>query len=86
MADESSNARLRVHVHPASGPETFPEVELEGNAEGLIWLAEKLLRMAHAEQEMHTHLDNETNGPTYHSPDGWWLTIGRVDKRRRGKS
>lgn len=79
-ADEYS--RIVVSVRQGTGSDTFPEVELEGNRNGLIWLAEQILRVAHADRESHTHLDMEANAPVYLSPDGWWLTISRTDRLR----
>jgi len=75
--------RVVVSVRPAAGPKTVPEVEVEGTREGLLWLAEKIAAVAHAEPEQHTHLDAEACGPTYASPDGWWLTISRSERLRR---
>jgi hypothetical protein len=80
MAEEQDTARLAVTVRPASGPDTFPEVELTGTRAGLLWLAEQILRVAHADQGMHTHLDAEACSPVYLSPDGWWLTIERNER------
>jgi hypothetical protein len=78
-------ARLVVYVRPASGPDTFPEVELAGTRDGLVWLAERLLEVARADRELHTHLDADANAPVYVSPDGWWLTISRDERLRRAR-
>jgi hypothetical protein len=85
VARSTNTARLVVSVRPASGSDTFPEVELAGNRAGLVWLAEQILRVVHAEQEMHTHLDAEACAQMYVSPDRWWLTIGRQERLRRAK-
>ena len=88
MAKATDTARLMVSVRPASGPDTFPAVELAGTRDGLVWLAEQILRAAHAQPdqpEYHTHLDAEAFAPVYVSPDGWWLTIGRQERLRRAK-
>lgn len=80
MTGSNNTARVVLCVRPVTGPETFPEIELAGNRAGLEWLAERLLAVAHADRELHTHLDSEAAGPIYQSPGGWWLTIGRVDR------
>ena len=81
---ETNTARLVVSVRPASGPDTFPEVELAGTRDGLVWLAERLLEVARADCELHRHLDADTDAPVYSSTDGWWLTISRDERLRRG--
>ena len=85
MADEQNPARLVVNVRPALGPDTFPEVKLAGTRAGLVWLAEQILRVAHAEEPMHTHLDAVAHCPEYVSPEGWWLTIERNERLRRAR-
>jgi hypothetical protein len=85
VEETQDNARLVVTVRAAAGPGTFPEVELAGTRDGLVWLAERILRVAHAEQEMHTHLDAECHAPVYVSPGGWWLTIDRRERLRRAR-
>ncbi len=85
MAETQDTARLVVTVRSAAGPNTFPEVELAGTRAGLVWLAEQILRVAHAEPEQHTHLDAEAHRPEYVSPDGWWLTISRSERLRRAR-
>lgn len=85
MAEAQDSARLVVKVRPASGPDTFPQVELAGTRDELAWLAENILRVARAEQELHTHLDAEACAPVYVSPDGWWLTISRSERLRRAR-
>ena len=76
------SARVVVTVCPQSGPDTFPEVQINGSRDGLIWLAKRVLEIAYANQEMHTHLDNEATHPIYQSPEGWWLTLSRIDRPR----
>lgn len=83
MAEAQDTARLVITVRPAAGPDTFPEVELAGTRAGLEWLADQILRVAGAEQELHTHLDADSHRPVYVSPDGWWLTIERREQLRR---
>ena len=83
MADEPHTARLVVTVRPATRPGTFPEIELAGTGDGLVWLAEQILNVARAELELHTHLDAEAHRPMYTSPDGWWLTITRNERLGR---
>ena len=85
MAEAQDSGRLVVTVRPAAGPDTFAVVELAGNREGLVWLAEQILRVARAEQELHTHLDAECHAPLYVSPQGWWLTIERRERLRRAR-
>lgn len=85
MADVDDIARLVVTVRPAVSNDTFPEVELAGTREGLMWLAEVILQIARAEPEQHTHLDAEACAPIYVSPHGWWLTISRSERLRRAK-
>jgi hypothetical protein len=80
MAKHQDAARLVVSVRLGSGPRTFPEVELAGTRAGLQWLAECILKVANAEQEIHTHLDAEACTPVYVSPEGWWLTIERNEQ------
>ena len=84
-ANGAGAQQLVVTVRPATGPDTFPEVELAGTCPGLVWLAEQILRVAHAEPEQHTHLDAEAHRPIYVSPDGWWLTIERSERLRRAR-
>jgi len=85
VAQAQDTARLVVTVRPAAGPDTFPEVELAGTRAGLEWLAEQILRVARAEQELHTHLDADAHRPVYVSPGGWWLTIERSERLRRAR-
>ena len=85
MAETQDTVRLVVSVRPAAGPDTFPEVELAGTRDGLVWLAEQILRVARADQELHTHLDAEACRPVYVSPEGWWLTISRSERLRRAR-
>jgi hypothetical protein len=80
LAEARDAPQLVVTVRPATGPDTFPEVELAGTCPGLVWLAEQILRVARAEPEQHTHLDAEACAPVYVSPDGWWLTISRSER------
>lgn len=77
MAEVQDTAWLVVSVRPAIDSDTFPEIELSGTRGGLVWLAEAILRVAHAEPEQHTHLDAEACAPIYVSPGGWWITISR---------
>jgi hypothetical protein len=81
-AEAEDATRLVVTVRPAAGPDTFPEVELAGTRDGLVWLAEQILRVARAEPEQHTHLDAEACQPMYVSTEGWWLTILRSERLR----
>jgi hypothetical protein len=83
LAEAKDAPQLVVTVRPATGPGTFPEVELAGTCPGLVWLAEQILRVARAESEQHTHLDAEACRPMYVSPEGWWLTISRSERLRR---
>ena len=83
MAEAQNTARVVVTVRPAAGPDTFPEVELAGTRDGLLWLAEEIARVARAEPEQHTHLDAAACGPVYASPGGWWLTVSRAERLRR---
>ena len=85
MVETRDTARLVVTVRPAAAPNTFPEVEVAGTRDGLVWLAEQILRVARAEPELHTHLDAEACGPVYVSPDGWWLTISRSERLRQAR-
>ena len=85
MAEAKDTARLVVTVRPATGDDTFPEIELAGNRDGLVWLSEAIMRVARAEPERHTHLDAEACAPVYVSPDGWWLTISRSERLLRAR-
>lgn len=85
LAKVNNTARLVVTVRPATSPDAFPEVELAGTHDGLVWLAESILRVASAESEQHTHLDAEACAPVYVSRDGWWLTISRSEQLRRAR-
>ena len=75
--DRQTAACLRVSVRQAESADAFNEVELEGNREGLIWLANKILEIANASKDQHTHLDRNCNSPIYHSTKNWWLTISK---------
>jgi hypothetical protein len=68
LAEAQNTARLVVTVCPAAGPDAFPEVELAGKRDGLVWLAEQILRVVRAEEELHIHLDATYRAPTYVSP------------------
>mgnify|MGYP001050401310 CR=1 FL=1 len=85
MEEAPDTARVVVTVRPAGGPDTFPEVELAGTRDGLVWLAEAILRVARAEPEQHTHLDAEACAPVYVSPGGWWLTVLRSERLRQAR-
>ena len=82
MSKARQVARVVVTVRPSAGTDTFPEVKFAGTREGLLWLAEQIVRVANAESEIHTHLDAEACAPVYVSPEGWWLTISRVVRLR----
>ena len=85
MAETQDVAWLVVTVRPAAGPDSFPEVELAGTRDGLVWLAEQILRVARAEPEQRTHLDAEACRPVYVSHDGCWLTISRSERLQRAR-
>jgi hypothetical protein len=84
VAEKQDTGRSVLTVRPAADSGTFPEVKLTGTQNGLVWLAEQILRVAHADLELHTHLDAEACGPIYVSPGGWWLTLTRSEKLQRG--
>jgi hypothetical protein len=81
--DPPDMARLKVSVHPKTSENTFNEIELVGNRDGLIWLAKQILEIANKSEEIHTHLDREACSPIYESTEDWWITIDRNDRLRR---
>jgi hypothetical protein len=82
MADVDNTARVVLSVRPADGHEAIPEVEVAGDRAGLEWLAERILAIARAEPERHTHLDEDADAPVFQTAGGWWLTISRVEALR----
>lgn len=82
VQDSLQTARLIVSVRPATSPHTFNEIELQGTKEGLIWLAQRIMQVATAAEEYHTHLDREANEPIYQSASNWWITISRSERIR----
>ena len=82
MADAENTARVVLSVRPAVGHEAIPEVELAGDRAGLEWLADRILAIARAEPEQHTHLDEDADSPVFQTAGGWWLTISRLEELR----
>ena len=87
VTDTPEHARVSVAVDPggtaSDGVESLRGVFINGNVEGLRWLASQILAVAETKLDgYHTHLDSEAFSPVYRSYGGWSLTIGRTTGRR----